>query len=700
MARTLTEAARDPGFVDFVERMIEYTLGSKRPLMPNEEIVDRVYNAVQSVDPSLGVRVYSGRYPKGKRYGSPRHGTGNTIDFYVMRDGDRVPTNDPVHAQIVGQLPAHGINEIGVGLGVGGIHAGFGTPNRPPAMWGYPGGSSAALKRYPEHVKAVQQTLGVAADGVYGGQTRNALAAVDTAASATQVASVPAPRPKPTPDTLRPGERFPPGFPVAEIPQVPLQGGLVTPRGIFPASRPQQITAGLSTNPFQQRGTPPEPVREPITVAQADRPRSKREAYISQAIPDQPPNVQAAAYAYAEAVGGTNPQDFGQMAQDYVQRGTKYGAQLGTGASVAHAYADRAAGPQATQTVLAMGEDPSTTLFDVFAPGWMGGRGVDRASFDAMARDPASARLFNVSADQAAGYGRSTPVRSFLDDLYRGAERTIGQQTASLTSTAQGRGIRPADVSGPGFQSSFLARPETPGRMPAAPPQRAPERRFPPAGTTGMETPFGVQIAQNAATRAALERDLHNTGRVQLGFDPVIRAPRPKPALRQSRTDIRDPVPPSGRIQLDFAPNVPAPRPKPALPQDRPPTLADQYAMGAPSIGLYGTPMVPSPRPKPTIPLQQRVLAGTARPTVRSTMAPIGVRSPRPKPAIGGGIQFMRRPAPPPPQVVYSAPEPAFSPAAGGGYVNPRGTRVQGRGGTRLQLGGRSRYDRQRGRRR
>jgi hypothetical protein len=161
---------------------VSYTLGPKRPRKPNQEIVNRIAAAVADVDRSLNVRVYSGAQSKAKQYGSARHNSGNTVDFYITRNGQPLATNDPVHVSIVGRLPSMGINEIGVGMSGGGIHAGIGSG--PPAMWGYAPGkdaSKANLPLYPAHVKAVQQALGVPIDGIYGEVTRQALAAINHA---------------------------------------------------------------------------------------------------------------------------------------------------------------------------------------------------------------------------------------------------------------------------------------------------------------------------------------------------------------------------------------------------------------------------------------------------------------------------------------------------------------------------------------
>jgi hypothetical protein len=151
--------------------------------MPDKEIVNRVAAAVRSVDPSLDVRVTSGRQLASEQYGSSRHNSGNTMDFQVMRNGMPVPTSDPIHVEVVGALTRHGINEIGIGMNDGAaIHAGFSSGL--PAMWAYGPfgeGSKVFLKDYPEHVKAVQRSLGVGIDGIYGSDTQGGLAAVDIA---------------------------------------------------------------------------------------------------------------------------------------------------------------------------------------------------------------------------------------------------------------------------------------------------------------------------------------------------------------------------------------------------------------------------------------------------------------------------------------------------------------------------------------
>jgi hypothetical protein len=170
---------------------VTFSLGTKRPYRPEQELFDRLNAAVESVDAGIDIFIYSGRQDPERQSGSPRHSTGRTADFYLERDGERLQTGDPVHRTIWARLPLYGLNEIGVGMANGGIHAGYGSDDpsiktgkrRPPLAWAYPGSGTVAMlnERYPDYVKALQETLGVPVDGVFGGDTRTALAAIDDA---------------------------------------------------------------------------------------------------------------------------------------------------------------------------------------------------------------------------------------------------------------------------------------------------------------------------------------------------------------------------------------------------------------------------------------------------------------------------------------------------------------------------------------
>ena len=165
-------------------------LGPQRPAMPNAEVVRRIVAAARSVDPSYTVHVYSGAHARDEagnviRHGSTRHDSGNTVDFYVRdRNGHNLATKSPQHEKVFAALPKNGLNELGVGMAKGGLHAGF-QSGRPDA-WGYNvsgfgNGTSAALNAgYPGYARALQRSLGVKADGVIGPVTEKALAAVST----------------------------------------------------------------------------------------------------------------------------------------------------------------------------------------------------------------------------------------------------------------------------------------------------------------------------------------------------------------------------------------------------------------------------------------------------------------------------------------------------------------------------------------
>jgi hypothetical protein len=131
---------------------ITFSLGPKRPYRPEQELVDRLKAAVESVDASVDIVIYSGRQDPDKQFGSPRHNTGLTADFYLERDGLRLQTGDPAHRGMWARLPLYGLNEIGVGMAHGGIHAGYGSDDpsiktdkrRSPDAWGYPDASIAS----------------------------------------------------------------------------------------------------------------------------------------------------------------------------------------------------------------------------------------------------------------------------------------------------------------------------------------------------------------------------------------------------------------------------------------------------------------------------------------------------------------------------------------------------------------------------
>lgn len=157
---------------------ISYELGSKRPEAPDAAFVDRLRSAVESVDPTIDIVIYSGKQDASQQYGSPRHNSGFTSDVYLEKGGVRLETGTPEHLAVWSALPAFGFNELGVGMARGGLHVGYNSG--PPAAWGYPGANKATLNsRYPEYVQALQRALGVDIDGVYGDITRAALAGID-----------------------------------------------------------------------------------------------------------------------------------------------------------------------------------------------------------------------------------------------------------------------------------------------------------------------------------------------------------------------------------------------------------------------------------------------------------------------------------------------------------------------------------------
>lgn len=246
---------------------VTQNLGPKRPERPNPEVVNRVRAAVASIDPTLSVHVYSGKYPEGHPFGSPRHGTGDTIDFYVIRDGKVVPTSDPVHVEIFGALPKHGLNELGVGMARGGIHAGYGTPNRPPALWAYGKGSPSKdkLPNFPEHVKAVQRALGVAADGVYGDQTLDALKAVDTRSPDFTTVSAPPQSPNPR-DLIDPA-----------MIEAARDIAIDAVRAVPPAAGSQQLDPGENAG-IDGSGITPRPTMASLTATPGPTPEERAEA--------------------------------------------------------------------------------------------------------------------------------------------------------------------------------------------------------------------------------------------------------------------------------------------------------------------------------------------------------------------------------------------------------------------------------------